>query len=129
VKRIDQGDAAPLSAAKERLISAVAARWGASAKELTIARIELARTSDEARGLLDELARSILTERPAFSMIPELARPGRQPRPKPRALVLNTMTFSNATAVTKTNRALQPSEAFPAGVREKKTSVAVVYWI
>ena len=56
-------EAAPeRNAAKEQLVSAVAATWGATAAERALPRITAAATDAETRAVLDELARSILTE-------------------------------------------------------------------
>jgi hypothetical protein len=56
-------EAAPeRNAAKEQLVSAVAATWGATAAERALPRITAATTDAETRAVLDELAHSILTE-------------------------------------------------------------------
>ena len=58
-----QIEAAPeRNAAKEQLVGAVAATWGASAAEQALPRITAALTDAETRAVLDELARSILAE-------------------------------------------------------------------
>ena len=50
------------NAAKEQLVSTVAATWGATAAERALPRITAAATDAETRAVLDELARSILAE-------------------------------------------------------------------
>jgi hypothetical protein len=63
VNRSERSEAAvERSPAKERLVSTVAAGWGATAAEHALARINGARSIDEIRPLLEELARSIFAE-------------------------------------------------------------------
>jgi len=67
-------DAPERSAAKEKLVAAAAADWGAAAAQQVIPRLQTAGTNDEVSALLNELARTIVSEaRAQFSDDPMLA--------------------------------------------------------
>ena len=58
-----QTEAAPeRNAAKEQLVSTVAATWGTSAAGRLVAAIKNARDDEQVRAMLEELARDILAE-------------------------------------------------------------------
>jgi hypothetical protein len=75
MSRHDNPEEAPQhSAAKEKLIAATAAKWGATAAQRAIPRVQAAGTKDEVSALLNELARAIVSEaRSRFSDDPALA--------------------------------------------------------
>jgi hypothetical protein len=67
-------DAPGRSAAKEKLVTAAAAGWAEAAAQQMIPRVQAAGTKDEVSALLNELARTIVSEaRTRFSDDPALA--------------------------------------------------------
>ncbi len=68
------GDALERGTAKEKLVTAAAADWGAAAAQQVIPRLQTAATKDEVSALLNELARTIVSEaRDQFGDDPMLA--------------------------------------------------------